>query len=1113
MDVVEWLRAQGLEQYAPAFRQNDIGADLLPTLNADDLKELGVASLGHRRRLLQAIAALHPMPDATPPAALNPGPRAEPEAERRQVTIMFCDLVGSTALASRLDPEDLRDVFDSFRRRVAQVVAHFDGFVAKYMGDGVLAYFGYPHAHEDDAEQAVRAALALIDAVGELQAPQRLQVRIGIATGLVVIGDLIGAGSAQEQVVVGETPNLAARMQTLAEPNVIVIAESTHRQIGARFEVADLGPQSLKGFTEPQRAWRVLAEKRALGRYEALRSGATPLIGRDEELDLLLRRWAQAKPGSGRVVLISAEPGVGKSRIAEALAERIAGEPHIRLRYFCSLHHQDSALYPVVAQMEHAAGFAHEDSPGEKLAKLQALLIATAPPREDVALIAELHSLASADAARPFDVSPQRKKEETFDVLLRQIERLSRQQPVLMVFEDIHWIDPSSRELLDWTFERIVNWPVLLVATFRPEFQSPWTGQPHVTTLNLTRLDRHDTATMVANIAGSEALPADIVQEIAVRTEGVPLFVEELTKAVLEAGTQAATTLSSVPHPALSVPATLHASLMARLDRLGPVAKDVAQKGGVIGRDFRYDLLASITDLPEPQLREALDRLTNSGLLFTRGTPPQSTYIFKHSLVQDTAYGSLLNKERQQVHRRVGEAIRHWFPERAETGPEVVAYHCAQADLIELAVEWWGKAGELAQRRSAYIEAISHFEKALSAAERLGGAPVQQVLRLRLQIAYGNALRVARGFGAPETIAAFACARDLAASIEGGPDRFPAYYGLWSGSFLRGQLTQMQEIAEAFLSDIESQPDSPEAGIAHRIYGMTCWFQGNFAKARAHLEKTLAICESARDRELVFRFGQDVATPAMSYLALVLWPLGLIDHARQFADAAVTCAMRTKHMPTVAYAHAHTSTFEMMRHDRVAAEPHVQSLLQLAHKHGMPVWTAFGTFHQGWLRWHAGDREAGTAGMHEGMALMRAQRQEVFKPMLATLLAETEAEAGQLEAALAILDYQLVEIEQTGQHWLDAEVHRARGNVLLRLRPCDSTAESAFTRAIDIARNQSAKLFELRATLALARLWAVQGKRAEAHDLLAPAYDWFTEGFDAADLVDAKALLNNLETV
>ena len=518
---------------------------------------------------------------------------------------MFCDLIGSTALSSRLDAEDLREVIRTYQACVATTIQQFDGFIARYVGDGVLIYFGWPEARETDAERAVRAGLAVAAAVSAAPVSgEPLQVRIGIATGLVVIGEPIGSGDSRQQTAVGETPNLAARLQGLAGPDQVVIDAATRRQIGGLFECQDLGTVELKGLPVAVPAWQVLSENRTLGQFEALRSGATPLVGRDEEMELLLRRWAQAKAGNGRVVLISAEPGVGKSRLAEALAERIAAEPHVRLRYFCSPHHQDSALYPVIAQMERAAGFAHADAPAARLAKLQALLAATAPPMEDVALIAELHSLPSADLAPPLDVTPQRKKEKTFEALLRQVEGLSRQQPVLMMFDDIHWIDPSSRELLDRTIERVADWPVLLLAMFRPEFQPPWTGQPHVTMLTLARLDRRNTAAMVANVAGNAALPPEIMEEIAERTDGVPLFVEELTKAVLESGAQGAAALSSVPHPGLSVPATLHASLMARLDRLGPAARDVAQTGAAIGREFGYALLASVTDLPEPQLRD-----------------------------------------------------------------------------------------------------------------------------------------------------------------------------------------------------------------------------------------------------------------------------------------------------------------------------------------------------------------------------------------------------------------------------------------------------------------------------------------------------------------------------
>jgi predicted ATPase len=592
------------------------------------------------------------------------------------------------------------------------------------------------------------------------------------------------------------------------------------------------------------------------------------------------------------------------------------------------------------------------------------------------------------------------------------------------------------------------------------------------------------------------------LERIIAQTDGVPLFIEELTKAILE-------TTSDGSPLARAVPSTLQASLMARLDRL-PAARQVAQIGAVIGREFSYTLLIAAAELSEAQLTKGLDELVAAGLVFRRGLPPDAGYFFKHALVQEIAYESLLKTRRQLVHRRIAEIVRAQLPEWANAEPEIVAHHFTQAGLFAPAVEWWSKAGDRAMQRCAYAEAVAHLERALQRADQLGEGPDQRRSRLGLQITYGNALRMARGFGVTETQAAFAVARNLATNIEDVSERFPAYYGLWSGSFLRGDLASMQEVAATFLRDAESRPASPEAAIAHRIYGMTDWFQGNFTEARRHLEQTLAIYDAVRDRELVFRFGQDVASPAMAYLALVFWPLGVLDRAASLNEEAVAHALGTMHVPTVLYAHAHAATFETMRRDGSAATPHVEALLGLAREHGIPLWIAFGSFHEGWA-WGAVDREAGIAKMREGMALMRLQQQEIFMPLLMTLLAETEVEAGRPNAGLAIVDEQLATVEQTGQLWFLAELHRTRGEMQLRCRPRDTAAaETDFKRAIDVARGQAAKLFELQAAVSLARLYREQGKRAEARELLSPIYNWFAEGFDTPDLKDARALLDEL---
>jgi class 3 adenylate cyclase len=687
MDVAAWLQGLGLERYVPAFRDNEIDWDALPMLSAEDLKDLGVVLGGHRRRLLDAIAALGA---AVPAASVTAAPRNAPapaEAERRQLTVMFCDLVGSTALSARLDPEDLREVYAAYHRAVADVVRSLDGFVAKYMGDGVLIYFGYPRAHEDDAERAVRAGLGIIDAVGRLDVKSvELQTHVGIATGLVVVGDLIGEGSAQEQSVVGETPNLAARLQALAEPEAVVIAAGTRRLVGDLFEYRDLGAVEVKGIAAPVPASQVLRPSVVASRFEALRgSSLTRLIGRDEEIDLLLRRWARAKAGDGQVVLVSGEAGLGKSRITAALAERLLTEPHLRVRYFCSPYHQDSALFPFIDQLGRASGFARDDPPAAKLEKLEDLLARAELPNEDVALLDDLLSLPGSERHPLPNLSPQRKKERTLEALIRRLEGLARHQPVVMVFEDAHWIDPTSRELLDLTVDHVRSLPVLLIVTFRPEFQPPWTGQPQVSMVALNRLDRRDRTVLVEQITGGKALPDEVVAQIVDRTDGVPLFVEELTKSVLESGLLREETDRYVLDRALppfAIPTTLHDSLMARLDRLASV-RLVAQTGAAIGREFPYTLLHAVTRLPEDELQTALGRLVASELVFQRGTPPDAVYSFKHALVQDAAHGSLLRSSRQQLHAQIVEALEAHSPELMDSQPELLAQHYAEAGLAE----------------------------------------------------------------------------------------------------------------------------------------------------------------------------------------------------------------------------------------------------------------------------------------------------------------------------------------------------------------------------------------------------------------------------------------------
>jgi class 3 adenylate cyclase/predicted ATPase len=1113
VDMGEWLRSLGLAQYEAAFRDNEIDEIVLPDLTVEDLKELGVAALGHRRKLLAAIAALKTDAMAVPTLSSPPEEGSTRDsAERRQITVMFSDLVGSTALSTRMDPEDLREIISAYQKCVAQTVSRFDGFVAKYMGDGVLVYFGYPQAHEDDAERAVRAGLDIVAAVEELESPVSMQVRVGIATGLVVVGDLIGSGSAQEQAVVGETPNLAARLQGNAKPNTVVIAESTRRLIGDLFELDASSEQDVKGIG-PVRAWTVLRPGALEGRFEALHSGKlAALLGREEETELLLRRWQRAQSGEGQVAFLSGEPGIGKSHLTAALAERADAGPHTRLRYFCSSQHTNSTLFPIVAHLERAAGIDPNEAPAGKIAKVETLLRRSGAewPADDVGLICELLSIPVDGTYHSPDISPRKRKERTLALLIELIETIAAQHPVLMIFEDVHWIDPTSQELLVTVVDRIVDRRVLLVITARPEFVPPWPHHSHISLIALTRLGRRDGAALVDQVADGKALPAEVVNQIVSRADGVPLFLEELTKTVLEGDfveQRNGRYVLSKPLPALAIPTTLQGSLMARLDR-SVLAKEIAQIGAAIGRDFSYGLLRAVAAIDEAALNEALGKLEQANLASCRGRPPEATYSFRHALVQDAAYASLLKTRRQALHRQIAEALRDRFSSLADAEPEIIAHHFTQAGLAETAVEWWTRAGELALRRSAYLEAVAHYNNAVGEVEKLDNDPQSLRRHLRLQIARGQALISARGHGAPETTAAFIRARELAAAIDDPAERFSVYYGLWAGGYVRGEHATMEEIAGIMLREIESHPDRPESVVAYRVVGTTFWSGGDYVQARQYFEKAVAALPLESDKSLAMRFGQDPSVSAIAYFAIVLFGLGEIDRARTLAEEALGRAMRSGHTPTVVYGQFLKAVFEAVAGgaDRVA--PFGKATLSLGREHGMPVWIAVGTFYDSWARRSAGDLEHMISELRRGFVLCHEVGVLNWIAQMVVMQAVAEAEAGLIEDGLAGISAFLAENQPIKQRWLDAELYRERGVLLSRATPVDANgAEAAFRQALAIARKQHTKTFELRAAVALARLWCHLGKRDKARDLLAPVYNGFTEGFDTPDLKEAKRLL------
>jgi class 3 adenylate cyclase/tetratricopeptide (TPR) repeat protein len=932
----------------------DCGAALAPT--------------GSARALAAARASARNVPRVAEPSALPPAPGSS--AERRQLTVMFCDLVGSTALAAQLDPEDLREIISAYRDSVAAIVRKYGGTVSRYIGDGMLILFGHPSAHEDDAERAVRAALEIAAARHAPDAPPwlELRVRLGIATGLVIVGDLIGSEAAEAQAVIGETPNLAARLQMLAEPDGVVIAEDTRRLIGGLFDYQDLGAVTLKGLTAPVRAWRVLREGTE-SRFEALHAVAlTPLVGRDDELELLGRRWRRARTGIGQAVLLGGEAGIGKSRLVAALQERVEGEPHIRLRYFCSPHHQDSALYPFIAQLQRSAGFDREDTPGARLDKLRALLSRASSPDEDVAILAELLSIPTGDRYQSTVLTPQQKKAKTFDALARRIEGLAQRGPIMSVFEDAQWIDPSSRELLDRIVESAATLPVLLLITFRPEFQHAWTGKSHVSAMLLNRLDQSAGAALIRSVAGNRTLPSEIVDEIAERTDGVPLFVEELTKAVLEAGTAGvAQAVSAAPLPGLAVPLPLHASLMARLDRIGPVAKEVAQVGAAIGREFSYDLLAAATQRSESELRAALERLIGAGLVFPRGEPPNATFLFKHALVQDAAYGTLLRGRRRELHARIARLLEDRLGKGIDAQPEILAQHCANADLIEKAVSYWQQAGEHSVARSAMPEAIRQMRKALNLLSDLPDAPERERTELELQLALGGALIAAKGHATEETGKAYTRARRLCESLNDTPNLLKALWGEFVHHHVRAETNRSHRAAEEMLDLAGRQNDTAALVAAHRAVGDSWLHRGQLVSARAHLEQGLALYKPAQHRSLTVLFAENARVAMLSFLSLTLGLLGLADQARARSREALAEARGLSHPISLAFALSVACRLYFVLDDWRAVRLRAEELIALTTEQRFAFFFAMGTAYRGWTLVEAGDPQAGMGLLRRGM--------------------------------------------------------------------------------------------------------------------------------------------------
>jgi class 3 adenylate cyclase/predicted ATPase len=1150
VQVLDLLQREGRVSYRALRRRFDLDVDYLEDLKAEIIqaKRLAIDEDGVVLVWVGTpTTASTAMKEAMTPSAqqddtvILPKPpaagRDRHEAERRQLTVLFCDVVDSTALAGRLDPEDLREVIRAYQQTCAEVIQRFEGHIAQYLGDGLLVYFGYPQAHEDDAQRAIRAGLEMVEAIKtlntRLEREQVIQpaIRLGIHTGVVVVGQ-IGGGDRREQLALGETPNVAARIQGLAAPNTVVISAATQRLVGRCFAYEDVGSPLLKGVSQPIALYQVLQDSGTQSRVEVTASGGLPpLIGREAEAALLLEGWAQSKDGTGQVVFLSGEPGIGKSRLVELLREHVSREGCPCISFRCSPYHTNSALYPMIEHLRRLLQFHREDTPEVKLAKLDEKLRTYRFSGEKVvSLLAGLLSVPLLEEYYPpLSLSPQQQKQQTAEALTAWLVEEAGRQPVLVVYEDLHWADPSSLELLSLLINEVTTARMLMLLTFRPEFRPPWTPHSHITHLTLTRFTRSEVERMIVQVMQGKILPAEVIRQVMTKTDGVPLFIEELLKMILESGLlreEDGHYLLTGPLPPLAIPSTLQDSLMARLDRLAAV-RETAQLGSALGREFSYEVIQAVALMDEGTLQHGLAALVDAELIYQRGRVPQATYVFKHALIRDAAYQSLLKSTRQLYHQQIAQVLEARFPEIKETQPELLAHHYTEAGLHTQAVAYWQQAGQRAIQRSAHVEAIAHLTQGLELLAMLPDTPERIRQELTCQLSLGTSLLATKGHAAPEVERAYAQARRLCQRMGETAQLLMALQGLFTFYLGKAEFQTTRDLGEELLRHESGREKEPFLLIAHRVLASTHFYLGEFASAREHAQEGLARYDPQRHRFLAFQYGQDVGVYCRVYAAWTLWVLGYADQALQHIDKALILARELSHPFSLAVALNHTAYLHHFRREKRAAQERAEEAIALCAEQGFAFYWAMANIVRGRMLAAQPPPEEGIGQTLQGLTAWRDTGAVILVPTFLALLAESYGLAGQPEEGLTVLDEALDIADTNGECWWKAELYRLKGELWLIKTTrkgnlgndpgapssgavAAQQAEICFLQSLDVAHGQQAKSLELRAAMSLSRLWQQRGQRTEARQLLAPIYGWFTEGFDTADLQEAKVLLEEL---